>query len=249
MSCISQRYYDQHLAHLPINSLHSLLYVEGLGGLVLPYSGCIEAELQLPGTVIGPEKNMMALFLIVENTAYTQHCPVLIGTNIISHLCALHPDFVNEDNLPRARKVAFQYLQTESALRAVSRSITIKAAVAIPSMSGVVLDGCCDELHCSKATPILVEPCYDATLPGGLCITPTLYDSTNISVKVPVHVVNTTQRVVTIPENCIVGSLTSAKVVENATASSEDEPLSFEKVFPLDHLTEEQRRAVYQCLA
>jgi len=107
VSCISQSFHDKHLPHHEINPLEHLIHIESAGGSSLPYSGYVEVDLTLPGKVLGEDKVLPSIFLVTPDTHYNSHCPVLIGTNIIAVCYAQHNNFLVEEHLPSAWKVAF----------------------------------------------------------------------------------------------------------------------------------------------
>ena len=62
---------------LKIFQLKSLLEIEGLEGIDVPYLGYVEARLRIPGI---PGFDEDSLFLVVPNSNYTEQVPVSIGT-------------------------------------------------------------------------------------------------------------------------------------------------------------------------
>ena len=57
--------------------LHSILQIEGSGGLEVPYLGYVEAHLEIPET---EAFDLDVLLLIVPDSAYTQYTPITLGT-------------------------------------------------------------------------------------------------------------------------------------------------------------------------
>jgi hypothetical protein len=64
VSTLSEDYYNEHLSHLPLNSLDEVLQVQSAGDHTLPYSGYIAAQLKAPEM----ESTYTALVLIVPTT-------------------------------------------------------------------------------------------------------------------------------------------------------------------------------------
>ena len=57
--------------------LQSILQIEGLGGLEVPYLGYVEAHLKIPEI---KAFDLEALLLIVPDSAHTQNNPITLGT-------------------------------------------------------------------------------------------------------------------------------------------------------------------------
>jgi len=247
VSCISRKFYETCLSHIEIKPLETLLKIEGIGGSYLPYSGYVEIELSLPGKVLGDIKSLLALLLVTDDTKYNEHCPVLLGTNVICRCFELHDDFVNEQ-LPTAWKVAFQSMVLKSQESYNGTPVTVNKSVEIPALSSIVVNGQHCGLQCNDSTPVLIEATLDSSLPGGLLVTPAIYNKSDINEKIPVSIVNTSQKAVTIPLNCILCfafpvSVCSQQMEESSISSSQ-----IHEAFPLTDLTDHQRRLVYQCL-
>ena len=247
VSCVSQKFYETCLSHIEMKSLETLLKIEGIGGSYLPYSGYIEVELSLPGKVLGNVKTLMVLLLVIDNTKYNDHCPVLLGTNVICRCLELHDDFVNEQ-LPMAWKVAFQSVILNSQESSAGTPVKVSESIEIPALNSVVVKGQHCGLQCHDKTPIMVEATLDSSLPGGLLVTPAIYSKSTVSDHIPVSIVNTSQRNITIPMNCILCfafpvSVCSQKAVDTLCPSTQ-----ICEAFPLPGLSDHQRRLVHQCL-
>ena len=61
-----------------------LIQVEGVGGQMLNYLGYVISSLELPDI----DQEVQAMFLIVPDIGYNCTTPILIGTNILEHLCS-----------------------------------------------------------------------------------------------------------------------------------------------------------------
>ena len=62
---------------LPIKQLKTLIPMEGLGGIIIPYLGYVEATLNIPEVRAFQED---CLFLVVNNHTYGKCVPIMIGT-------------------------------------------------------------------------------------------------------------------------------------------------------------------------
>ena len=226
--------------------LNTLLEVEGAGGTLLPYVGYVQLRLTLPGKVLGTEKEMMSLFLVTEDTRYNRHCPVLIGTNIISHCLELQGSAPRE-HIPDAWKVAFQCIVDKSQGECEGGQVHVKVSCQVAPMSGVVVDGHHCGLQCDDTSAILMDSSPETTLPGGLLLTPAIYCKAHISDVIPVHIVNMSNKAITIPENCVLGQIAPVRIVCNSSVSVVPSQ-QIEEAFPLLHLEEHERRLVHQCL-
>ena len=82
---------------LPILQLDSLLELEGFGGVEVPYLGYTKANFQVPGV---QNLNEDGLFLVQNDSSYSQWVPILIGT---IHIDAMLDKATKEEleNLPR----------------------------------------------------------------------------------------------------------------------------------------------------
>jgi transposase InsO family protein len=247
VSCLSESFWKQQLSHVEIKRLETLLEVEGAGGTLLPYLGYIEIDLTLPGKVLGDAKTMMSLFLVTQDTRYNRQCPVLIGTNIISHCLELHHEVDHIDQIPDAWKVAFQCVVNKSQDETACTAVKIASAVPVAPMSSIVVDG----IHCGQqwndATPVLLDASPDSTLPSGLLVTPAVYCKQDVSNSIPVHVVNLSHKVVCIPETCVLGSTYPVKVMSTSVDTVTPSTQTLD-AFPLEHLDEQQRQQVHQCV-
>ena len=247
VSCLSETFYKQYLSHVELRTLETLLEVEGAGGSLLPYLGYVEIQLTLPGKILGEEKDMMSLFLVTQDTRYNRHCPVLIGTNVISHCLELRRESEAGDPIPDAWKVAFQCVVNMSTEECDLSSICSSAAVEVAPMGSAIVESSICGLQCAKTTPVMVDASVESTLPGGLMVTPAVYCVSNVNDVIPIHVINTSQKTITIPESCVIGQLSPVKVVPRDCATVTPS-VQIREAFPLNHLDESERLQVQQCL-
>jgi hypothetical protein len=90
VSTISELYYQQHLAcSLPLKTINEILDIECAGGSQLPYSGYIEVNINTPGST---NNFNTYLVLVVPDSNYKHHIPLLIGTNVLNTMHQLHGD-------------------------------------------------------------------------------------------------------------------------------------------------------------
>lgn len=80
VSTVSRTFYQHHLVDLEMHSIQDLLDIECAGGQQLPYDGYIEAQLKMEND----STDHPCLLLVVPDTPYNTHVPVLLGTNILT---------------------------------------------------------------------------------------------------------------------------------------------------------------------
>ena len=75
MSCINRWLVEK--LQLPVQSLQTILNIEGTGGACIPYYGIVECQLGLP-EVEGFQKDF--LMLVIDDSPYGRKVPVQLGT-------------------------------------------------------------------------------------------------------------------------------------------------------------------------
>ena len=83
VSSISESFYRHHLSDIPLQPLYGILNIECASGDSLPYKGCVEANISVPGI---SEEGLMAVFLAVPDLFYRVKVAGLLGTNILNPL-------------------------------------------------------------------------------------------------------------------------------------------------------------------
>jgi len=87
-SCVSvmtRSFYEDHLSHLEIEPVTSMINIECADGSKLPYEGCTEVDLKIDNGL--PQSGSHpCLMLITKDKAYSQTTPLLLGTNILRTL-------------------------------------------------------------------------------------------------------------------------------------------------------------------
>lgn len=84
MSTISKSCYARELSQFyEMKSLDQIVEIECAGGTQLPYEGYKGADIKTPGDSNALIHNIM---LVVPDSQYSLHVPVLIGTNILSSM-------------------------------------------------------------------------------------------------------------------------------------------------------------------
>ena len=75
MSCVNKWLVEK--LRLPVQSLQTILNIEGTGGVRVPYYGIVECQLGLP-EVEGFQKDI--LMLVIDDSPYGKKVPVQLGT-------------------------------------------------------------------------------------------------------------------------------------------------------------------------
>ena len=91
VTTISDSFYRQHIYHLPIQPLDTILSLSCANGESLPYLGYIVAGIELSG-VPSCQYLDKCLMLVVPSTEYHRAVPLLIGTNVLTVLMSITKD-------------------------------------------------------------------------------------------------------------------------------------------------------------
>ena len=257
ISSVSRSFFQQHLSHLSLQPL-SDLQVEGVTGQQVPYSGFIEAKLQLPITICKQTLSMNVLLLVVADTSYNGRTPVLIGTNILmpclQETVPHSMDSVQASSLWwNTFKCMTAGIQTGGCAGKVinPESVTIKAR-SCQAINVNVND------FCSTSPCVLIEE-SDASvaIPGGLMVKPCVINSDVISNGVQLEIMNVSDHDVIIPAKAVVGTLHDVELVTDvvqscSTQSSTTEPTKHLEMIDRTEwdavLTEEQKQTALSCI-
>ena len=86
VSTISEAFYHEHLSEdVELHSIEEAIRIECADGQQMPYIGYVSVNLT-PFGIPGLNELHDCLFLVVPNSTYNSHVPVLIGTNILQSL-------------------------------------------------------------------------------------------------------------------------------------------------------------------
>ena len=86
VSTISEAFYHEHLSEdVELHSIEETIRIECADGQQMPYIGYVSVNLT-PFGIPGLNELHDCLFLVVPNSTYNSHVPVLIGTNILQSL-------------------------------------------------------------------------------------------------------------------------------------------------------------------
>ena len=194
--------------------LDRMLTVEGAGGHQLPYLGYVEVDLYLKEM---EEPVQRVIMLVVPDTAYHQHVPVLIGTNVLGNFKQV------QDGDP-AWNVALASIAKHRAIVDTSEPLgflrTIKPLV-VPPRSCVVMKGRTRVQALSQRISVCLEETKEQSLPRGVLVSPcilNLLPGTSSS-KLPVQVVNHLDQEVSIPTKTRICDLYSIEDVSSLNST------------------------------
>lgn len=189
VSTLSEHYYKEQLAHLPLHKITDLLQVETAGEHTLPYSGYIEVQLKLPEI----ENTQSALLLVVPSTSYHHETPILLGTNVIGRCLEQWKEETKnrKASLPTPWSVAKRCLTAQEQNIKRNEGIGI---VQVSSRSHITIQSNETVTFLGKVkTPLsnqrlaITSPMKKSVLPDGVEICPTLVKTSN---EVPITVSN-----------------------------------------------------------
>ena len=224
VSTVSSSFYEQHLSEKEIKTFDSILDFElhCADGSTLPYKGFIEVDIQAPGLQNG--KIYPCLFLVVEDTAYHQTVPLLIGTNILRVLM----EDVKTDNGVRYLQgtqlqtpwyLAFRCLalREKELSRKNFKLGIVKSAetskITIPPNSRRTVNGYIDRQTRYQDSCAMMQATTESSIPQDLDIVPTVVSYTyGHQDTVPVHICNITTRTVTVSPRAILCELQAVNV-------------------------------------
>ena len=252
VSLVSQSFYDSHLSHITIQPLDYLLEIEHAGGNSLPYSGFIEVDVKAIGCGLDSSARS-CLLLVVPDTRYNCKVPVLLGTNVLSHLLeeckVVHgARFLQKADLFTPWYLAYRCLSicAKELSRNGGKLGLVKSAeyksIAIPANSSVTIKG---QLH--RGVPYrqvcaLLQPTLTSAIPGDLDIAPTLvnYDYTRPD-EIEVLVSNVTTQTAIIRPRDIMCELQPVTIEDLSSGKPVDSDSLLDQVeFDTDGLSQDQ---------
>ena len=212
VSTVSKSYYTKELSHfIEMRHLNQILDIECAGGTQLPYDGYIEADIKTPGN---SNKTIRNIMLVVPDTQYNQHIPVLLGTNVlqlaIEHLKDEHgARYLQTASLttPWFTTLRCLTLREKELKKNDDRLAVVKTScrVTLPPNSVTDVKGFYDKELPYQTTASLLQSSTLSTDYRDFDVEPTLrmYHYRNNGV-VSVKLANTTTRTLTIPSRGII---------------------------------------------
>uniref|UniRef100_A0A3Q2XXG7 Gypsy retrotransposon integrase-like protein 1 n=1 Tax=Hippocampus comes TaxID=109280 RepID=A0A3Q2XXG7_HIPCM len=220
VTTISETFHKEHLSHLLIQPIHTILEIEGAGGQNVPYLGYVQTNISFPQHLAGKEQQLVVLALVVPECHFNSRIPLLIGTNV---LLRLHEQLV-EQNGPKfiqilpSKQFAMILQHVAQAQRNDTHSYPVmlhsKKPITILANQKLCLMGNVRLGRKSQNTRIVIEQHDQYRLPGGLLIESALVDIPfRASTKVPVIVHNVSEHSVTLRPTSVVAQACAAQLV------------------------------------
>ena len=232
VSTISEGFYNQHLSQIPLQSLSYLLNIECADGQQLPYKGYVEADLQLHGSA--DTNTHPGLFLVIPDSEYHNHVPVLIGTSILAEVMKdvkkQHGQrFLQDAKLQTPYYLAFRCmtLRNKELERQHNRLALIKSAetrpITIQANTEVVVQGYMDKMLPYPTTVSMLHATSNSAIPNDLDIVPSVvtYDQDKPH-TIPVHISNITTRTVTIAPKAVLCELQPVSVQQERVKPNDE---------------------------
>ena len=223
---------------LPVHKLNTLIGSEASGGGIIPYVGYVEARLAIPGI---KKMDKDSLFMVSNNSPYTNRVPIQIGTLHIREALQLATN-EEKEALPQAWETANFPPQTlaksgilkepEFDLNKFRGHVKLTKSITIGPFQTVHVSGLTECNQHFKRVNVIVEPdlgkkCEDAILIHGYTV---LKPGSS---KVPASIRNLSCRKITIPTKLIIAKVVAANIVPHSYApnieSSEQLQHEFEK--------------------
>ena len=238
ISSVAEWFYRNSLKHVPLETLDTMLHIQGAGGHPLRYLGYIKVDISFPQGV--NDVSQPALVLVVPDTDYNKEVPLLIGTNLIKHffheqLENLGPD---TDNWPvsSAWKLAYQAMVT--VIRKVDDKVIVAGEqVEIPAHSKAIITGLGQTGSLPGHCTALLEP-SNVSLPQGLVISSSFVQLKpgldKHYVQVPVH--NVSGSDITISRNTKLCKMQYAVQVDAVNGVGTEDAEEFLEKFKLESL-------------
>ena len=218
ITTMSQSFYESCLPNVRLNSIDSLLQVEGANGLPVPYLGYVEVSISLPGSLPGSFE-LDAPVLIVPDTPYNKKVPVCVGTNVIQ-ICIdrgvsmFGEHFVTNRQTDPVWRLVYKCMQVSVGVNSKGRIGVVrcaaKRAVRIPPKQAVFVNGIAPLPPSSRLYDVVVEPPAPGKLQFGLVVDPNVVRITRESQKakrVSVLVQNQSDDPIWIYRNTVLGEL------------------------------------------
>jgi transposase InsO family protein len=218
-------YYDKHFSHLEIVSLDNMLNVEVASGHSLPYFGYVQFSLLADS--LGLKQAIPGLILVVEDTEYGKHVPVILGTNVLSSLNSVRGKL----RVPTVWHAAFRTmtLTARRFRRNKGRIATLhcKQQITIPS-NGITTLECYPDHSIHYSGTVTIEPINNSHLPEGIEILPMLRYHQHVDEFVSICIANHNSSPVTLQSKALCAQMQAANVMPvNATPNSDSDNSGF----------------------
>ena len=216
VSTVSESYYREFLGQTPIQTLNNLLEIESASGDQCPYIGYIEVQIQVTSISSDP---LNCLVLVVPDTRYNCHVPLLIGTNVLKPLMVMCEEthgqqFMQKTNLDTSWCLSFRCISYQD--KQLKRNKGVVGEVKAPYFDKIIVQGNKSVVvECPVNVQIPFRPCtvlmqavQNTLLPKSIEITCGLLNFVpGRTVTVPVRISNLVSSPISINSKTILGEL------------------------------------------
>ena len=193
---------------LPIHKLNTMIEAEVSGGGVTPYTGYVEARLTIPGI---KQMDKDSLFIVTNDSPYTQQVPIQPGTLHIREAMqlatdeekqSLSPAWETASFVPQALSKAGVLNEPNFDLNQVNGKVKLTKAVVIKPFQTVHVSGHTECKQHFKRVNVIVESDpkrdysgailingYTVLKPGSSCVSVGIRNSSCQSVTIPAETV------------------------------------------------------------
>ena len=209
VTTVSKSFYEAFLEKEgALQSLDTLLLIQGAGGHHLPYLGYVEVSI----SVAGCTEDVEVPVLVVEPTLYNEKVPVIVGTNVIAS--------VKGTPQQAAWKLATENLAKSDDESGSSCNVYSVGNVVVPANSTFVISARLGIAR-DQGSGII---CGGESLPGGL-ILPEAVVEANHANRVKVQVFNFSDKAIEIPRRQKIADFQQGSVLAGVmTAAHEQGP-------------------------
>ncbi|KAL1260059.1 hypothetical protein QQF64_007886 [Cirrhinus molitorella] len=221
VTTITESHFKNHFGEVVLSSAN-WVRLTAANGLDIPITGCLEADVECMGKTL----HSKCVFVIKESESSTTELkglPGIIGMNVLSELKDL---FMTTEDMKKMDRYSYGFkeakvqqvlanlkMQTE-ALSCGEKigfvKVAGKQAITIPPFSECVLEGCC-RIPPKVSCQVLVEASSNVSLPKSVLIANVLAKTADG--KVPVRVLNSSERPVKLPPRCRIAVLSKPQEV------------------------------------
>jgi hypothetical protein len=239
VSTLSHTFYREHLSHLELKALHSLLNIECADGKQLPNEGDIETDIYINDL----DETHFCVFLVIPDSPYHMEVTMLSGTNILTS---------RERFLQASKLITYSsfrcILLRDKELNRNNNKLAIakysgKKSETIPPNSNITLPGYMDKQLPYHTTAAMVSITEGSIIPSDLDMSPSLIEYRYQQCKeIRVNISNITTRTVIIPPHALICELQPVTIENTQTAEDKElsQPLLEQVKFDISNLTHEE---------
>ena len=227
VTTVSSSFYKAYLAHQELCPI-STLRVEGADGRELPFSGFVECSIVLLTDCV-KDFEIYVPILVVADTDYNMHVPLVVGTNIIQpafdQCIKIHGNsFIHVVNPSNAWRLAYISMVMQDRNKG-PQLLTTDHSITVKGESHQQVKCCIGTIKCNKGSVLMIESTNH--LPGSLLVVPGIVDQMNDRKRQPhvlIDIVNISSREIVIPVNNVICSIQSVNIEESSGGDSTVNP-------------------------